>query len=277
MKPPLTKSVVLWQGPSKLTDEPVIVLASGILALSLNAKTGTMIQVYYLRADVAPADAVSSKSTRAICGECIHAPHRDGTCYVNPAFGAHQLWLSWKRGDVPWLQRKHWPHVFGDRHVRIGAYGDPASAPDWVARDLAAVAKGHTGYTHAWRDRPELRHVCMASVASDTERQEAEERGWRAFQVAAIDPETLTYLEPVSAKVVVCGASAERGHKTTCIECGACGGLTSKAKASIVIGAHGMRRIKHAGLRGLGHEKVRYQNKQIQNCSNSEGSWGFIP
>lgn len=273
----IAKSALLWLGPSELTDEPIVVLASGILDLSLNAKTGTMIQVYFLKADQAPGNAVAAKNTRAICGECSHAPHRDGTCYVNPAFGAQQLWLSWKRGDIPTLHRSAWRSVFQDRYVRIGAYGDPAAAPDWVSRDLAEVAKGHTGYTHAWRDRPELRHVCMASVGSDAERQEAEALGWRAFQVVAMDRDTLQYLEPVDPKVVICGASEERGKRTTCIECGACGGLASKANASIAIGAHGMRTFKHAGLRGLGRDAGRYRPLRRDGQARPAGSWGFVP
>ena len=33
--------------------------------------------------------------------------------------------------------------------------------------------------------------------------------------------------------------SAERGHKTTCDQCKACGGLGAKAKADVVITVHG--------------------------------------
>lgn len=273
----IKKSVLLWQGPSELTDEPIVVLASGILDLSVNAKTGTMVQVYFLRADIAPGKAVAAKDTRAICGECAHAPHRDGTCYVNPAFGPTQLWLSWQRGDVPALDPSAWHNVFHDRYVRIGAYGDPAAAPDRVALDLAAASRGHTGYTHAWRDRPALKAVCMASVGSDAERQQAEAQGWRAFQVVAMNRDTLTYLEPVSPDVVICGASEERDKRTSCVECGACGGLASKAKASIAIGAHGVRIHKHAGVRGLGRDARRYPKPESQEQARAGGSWGFVP
>ena len=38
---------------------------------------------------------------------------------------------------------------------------------------------------------------------------------------------------------VSCPASAEAGRKTTCESCKACGGTSAKAKASIVIEAHG--------------------------------------
>jgi len=251
------KSFELWRGPSWLTDEPVVALASGIGQASLNPKTGDAVQVYFLRADMSPSDAVRARDTRAICGECLHAPHRDGTCYVNPFYAAENLWQSWAAGGCPPLHRDFWPSRLGSRFLRLGAYGDPAAGPDELSLDLAAAADGHAGYTHAWRDRPALRTVCMASVSGEAELAEAEAEGWRGFQVLAMDHRNLRYLEPVPAGSVACGASVERGKRTTCAACRACGGTSSKARASIVVGAHGRSAGKLAALRGLGRTAAR--------------------
>lgn len=245
-------SFEVWRGLSWLTDEPVVALASGFGVPSRNPKTGAAVQVYFLRADVSPAEALRSRETRAICGECIHAPHRDGTCYVNPAYAAENLWRAWAAGGCPPLHRDFWESMLGARFLRLGAYGDPAAAPDELSHALAGAADGHAGYTHAWRDRPGLRSVCMASVSGEPERAEAEAAGWRAFQVLAMDTRTLRYMEPVPEGSVPCGASIERGKRTTCEACRACGGTSSKARASIVVGSHGTRAATLVGIRAKG-------------------------
>lgn len=270
------KSFEVWRGPSLLTDEPIVAIVAGLGDASLNPKTGAMAQLYFLKADMTPGDAVRRRDTRAVCGECVHAPHRDGTCFVNTFYGPTNLWRSWAAGDCPVLPRAEWGDALGGRHLRLGAYGDPASAPDDVSLALAAIVLGHTGYTHFWRDRPGLRQVCMASVTSTQERLLAEAKGWRAFQVVPMDPRTHRYLEPVGRDVAVCGASVERGKKTTCIACGACGGLSSKARASIVVGAHGMMAGKFASVRGLGGGAHRFATPPIADALPAEAEWGFV-
>jgi ABC-type polar amino acid transport system ATPase subunit len=56
--------------------------------------------------------------------------------------------------------------------------------------------------------------------------------GWRSFRVRAAESPTLQ-------GEVICPASKEAGQKTTCEACKACGGLSAKARADIVIMAHG--------------------------------------
>jgi hypothetical protein len=63
--------------------------------------------------------------------------------------------------------------------------------------------------------------------------EEAHAKGWRTFRVRAAN-------EPVTAKrEVICPASNEAGNRTSCLDCKACGGLSAKAKVSMVIIAHG--------------------------------------
>ena len=127
---------------------------------------------------------------------------------------------SWARGGV----------------IRLGSYGDPAAVPLELWRALVSRSSGHTGYTHQWRNcDPGFSDLVMASADSPAERILARARGYRVFRVR-------TESEPVEEREVVCPASAEAGKKTVCALCRACGGTSSKARADVVIAAHGIGR-----------------------------------
>lgn len=221
---------VLWRGPSLLDGEPIMVIATGFDIASRNAKTGEMIQTWILREDIAPGDALRTKEDKSICGDC---KHRGRTCYVMVHWGVTNVWKAAKRGKYPDVDRRSL-HRVGDGHaVRVGTYGDPAAVPTWVWARLLLTSKFHTGYTHQWRqDNPELKRICMASVDTVEEQASASAMGWRTFRVR-------TSYEAPLPKEVVCPASAEAGKKLTCEGCRACGGLSAKARADIVIKVHG--------------------------------------
>lgn len=77
----------------------------------------------------------------------------------------------------------------------------------------------------------------MASVDSETQRCEAVTAGWRTFRTREAD-------HRVGAAEIVCPASAEAGHLTTCALCNLCRGRATTAK-DIVIIAHGNRTAKY--------------------------------
>lgn len=117
------------------------------------------------------------------------------------------------------------------KHVRFGAFGDPAAVPTRVWADLAGISAGWTGYTHHWRTCDALLRVfLMASVDSVEEQRIAERRGWRTFRVRH---ETQAPLR----SEVICPASEEGQHSTTCDRCQLCSGLHRNAK-NVVIIAH---------------------------------------
>jgi hypothetical protein len=90
------------------------------------------------------------------------------------------------------------------------------------------------GYSHQWRDArfAAFKLLCMASADTPRQAAEAQSLGWRTFRVKG--PQALKL-----AGEVTCPASKEAGQKTVCASCKACGGDSSKARASIVINAHG--------------------------------------
>lgn len=223
-------SMIVWRGVSVLDGvTPLVVLAT---FGSANVKTGGMVQTWILRDDVAPHDALKAGLDGAICGDCPHrspASGGSGACYVTVWQGPRSTWAGYKRGNA----RPFDIDAFRGRRVRFGAYGDPAAVPFEVWEQLASVADGVTGYTHAWRSCDErFARIAMASCDSDDDYRAARRRGYRGFVVR-----TKGSAKPKG--LVVCPASAEAGKRTVCADCMQCGGTDSGRRASITIEAHG--------------------------------------
>ena len=224
---------VIYQGPSELDGEEIVVILTGIKGSSKNSKTGAMVQAWILRADQNPVAAYQSGADASICVDCMHRNH---SCYVVVAQAPLQVYKAWGRGRYADWTKAFPARKLAGRKVRLGAYGDPAAIPFSVWRRVFEQdITGWTGYTHQWR-RPEarrLRNYVMASVDTEAEAVEAQAQGWRTFRVRTPDAPTL-------GSEIVCPASVEAGQKTTCEACGLCKGQKSQAH-SIVIKSHGYR------------------------------------
>jgi len=230
---------ILWRGASLLDGAPIVVIG---IRKSGNRKTGRMLQTYILRADQSPIEAIRSGADVSICGSCPHRGYlvtdRDGfkrnkgrTCYVNIGQGPTGVYKAFMRGVYHACEDIE---EFGEgRLVRLGTYGDPGAVPKWVWSTLIRSAVGHTGYTHQWQTRPDLRGIVMASADNAQSAAVAHADGWRTFRVAM--PNHVSRLKTES----ICPASAEAGKKLTCESCLACHGAGSGRKGSIVIQAHG--------------------------------------
>jgi len=223
---------VFYDGPSLIDGAPII----GIAVLkSRNAKTGDMVQTFILRADQDPISAIQAGADKSICGDCKHrGPMGKRTCYVDVSKSVLAVFSAWCRGSYPLIDPVDaaW-HLVG-REVRIGAYGDGAAIPAQHWRNLIRFARGHTGYSHQWRQAfaQDLRSIVMASVDSPTERDLAIAMGWRTFRVR-------TAAQPIQVGEIACPASDEAGNRRQCIDCLACDGADRTAKASVSIIVHG--------------------------------------
>jgi len=236
---PRANGFIVYRGPSMLDGAPIIVVATGFAAGSANAKTGAgLIQTWILRDDVSPLEAVNTGADASICGDCVHrGAVVDGknvgrSCYVTVFQAPNNVWKTARRGAYASVPIDGLAALFEGRKIRFGAYGDPAAVPLSVLSAMSSRAAGWTGYTHQWRRFPELAPFCMASCDSLSERAGARALGFRVFRVST-SPGASDRLE------VICPASAEAGHKTTCDACMACGGTSARARADIVIAAHG--------------------------------------
>jgi hypothetical protein len=202
---------VTWRGSSRLDNAPIV---SIVTLGSNNRKTGPMHQQWILRADMHPQEALRSGADISICGNCRFRPNRDGkrVCYVMPfSFGA--VYKAFVAGKYPnGLPPEGTP-------IRLGAYGDPAAVPIEHLRELVARAGRHTGYTHQWRDEAhaDYKQLLMASADTAGDVERAMGLGWRTFRVRAADT-------PVLRNEVVCPATPEGGHRTTCAKCSLCSG-----------------------------------------------------
>jgi len=249
----IPNGAVIYRGPSQLDGLPIVVIAIGLNQKSANRKTGNMIQTYILCDDIDPVAAVKVGADISICGNCRHRgqikDHKNvgRTCYVNLGQGPLIVFRAFQRSLYPYIgdSNAKIAEISRERLVRIGTYGDPAAVPLYVWRSLTQHAVGHTGYTHQWKDRPELAKYCMASADTESDGIDARLAGWRTFRVVMPGQ-----VERMTGEAV-CPASKEAGKKLTCDKCLACDGTTSNRRGSIVIQAHGgtavMANVNKAG------------------------------
>jgi hypothetical protein len=237
--------VILYQGASLLDGAPIVAIATKILQASTNSKTGRMVQTFIIRSDVHPMEALRNGADASICGDCPHRPKVHPltgqpyrTCYVNVSRSVASVYRAFTRGRYARPGIDYDPRIladlFADLAFRAGTYGDPTAAPFQVWRRATLKARAITGYSHQWRTKKfqSFRLLCMASADSVADMDAAQALGWRTFRVRS-------RFELTRKGEVICPASAEAGHKTDCASCKACGGTSAKAKASIVIMAHG--------------------------------------
>lgn len=239
MKAETYTGAILWRGASELDGAPIMVIAAGLNG-SRNAKTGAgMVQIYIIRADVSPADAIRTGADASICGDCMHRGRRledgsiaDRTCYVTIWQGPRVVYEIASAGRYQHVDIETAADMLAGRIIRLGAYGDPAAVPFYVWQALLTRAKACTGYTHQWRLFPELAAYCMASCDSPADRAAAKIMGFRTFRVRAPG-------EALEDREIVCPAAKEAGAKTTCDACRACGGHSARARVDVSILAHG--------------------------------------
>ena len=225
------KGLVIYDGPSMFTGNPIIVIATGFKRVK-NKKTGKMIQIWILDRNMNPLEALESGDDENVCGSCFHRYSR--SCYVNVSQGPYAVYKAWKEGVYVRATKKHL-EMFRDRLVRIGAYGDPSSCPTSIWRSICGVAKGFTSYTHSWKIcDPELKEFCMASCDTVDDALEARKRGWKSFRVRQSDNDALLSNE------FICPAAKEAGKRLDCEHCLAChGGEWNGKQGTPCLARHG--------------------------------------
>lgn len=247
-------TAILYRGPSMLTGDPIAAVITGLRQKSSNRKTGPMLQTWIIRTDMNPSEAVVSGGDEAICGTCplrgsldARTTHMRQTrqapslkfgraCYV-PYFQApFQVWKGLGAAlelPLPELARR-----LRGAAIRVGSYGDPAAVPFEAWDRALAQTRSWVGYTHQWASCDQrLRDLLMASVETEAGAAEAQARGWRTFRARQGDLRNpKAGLRP---NEVICPASNEAGHRSTCQECNLCKGLASNSPRSIAILAHG--------------------------------------
>lgn len=162
------KGYILYEGASALDGAPIVAIAT---MSTSNVKTGDMVQTWIMRADIAPHLALKTGDDASVCGDCVHRPANQGSCYVTVFQAPLQVWKAYKAGRYSADMTEFEARLAG-RKLRIGAYGDGAAAPAELWERLVSIASGHTGYTHqAERAGFDPRLLKYLMVSADTERQ----------------------------------------------------------------------------------------------------------
>lgn len=224
--------MVIYEGPSMIDGEQIVAIATGIESPSRNRKTGPVVQVWIMRQDISPVDAVKTGEDVSVCGNCIHRHFKDGACYVIPGHAPQATWNAYRAGRYARATPGEVAVILARRVVRLGAYGDPGALPGNVIEPIAETAAEVLAYSHHWRARPDLAAVAMASVDSIAERLEAKAAGWRTFRVTEGDK---------GSGESICPAAEESKTRRpiTCKECRACNGNARGVSGDIVIKVHG--------------------------------------
>ena len=229
----LPNGVTLRVGSSHLDQAEIVTIAvfGSVIGNSVpNKKTGAMVQIYYLRTDINPQDAIRKGLDSSICGDCplswTQAKKGDARCYVLPFQAPYRVFEQWKMGKYPLLdemkpkQRQAVMNIFNTVPIRLGAYGDPACDQDTLKM---LVQRRWTGYTHQWREYPHLKQWLMASIDSIDEYEEAKQLGFRTYRH--------TKNEAMLENEIQCPNDT---HGTQCINCLLCNGTRYTAGKDVV-------------------------------------------
>jgi hypothetical protein len=218
---------IIDQGLSPIDGQPYV----AILTLkSSNRKTGDVAQVWIIRSDVNPVEAIATGDDYSICGNCPHRKQADGSrsCYVNIGQAVLSVYKAFKANKYPKATSKDLKRVLDGRRVRWGAYGDPAILHESVVLEINSYVLGHTGYTHQWRESfaDWCKGLFQASCDGMMDYVEASSRGYKTF--AVIPKGSKNY------SGVVCPATVTNSE-AQCRTCKLCDG----AKTDIYVEAHG--------------------------------------
>lgn len=224
---------VIQRGNSPIDGKPfvaVMTLESG------NRKTGNMCQVWILREDINPVEALAIGADYSICGDCIHRKQVNGkrSCYVNVGQAPLSVWRTYKAGGYVDLTDPavacdiNLGMVLNGRKIRWGAYGDPSILDADVVHTFNTFAAGHTGYTHQWRQpfAQWCKGVFQASCDGFADYLDASAHGWKTF---AVVPQGSEAFSGKQCPATIDNSSAQ------CRTCALCDG----AKTDIFVEAHG--------------------------------------
>lgn len=233
---------VLYRGPSLQDGAPIVAV---VVFKSTNDKTGNMAQVYILREDMHPMDAIKQDLDKAICGTCpLRYTYNPVTgkwgrvCYVNLGFGPSSIYKAMKRGLYPDMTPEEVGAILRGlgRGVRLGAYGDPGMIDVSVWERLVnAAGTFHTAYTHQWREpffQASLLHLAMASIDDVN----------TVTMLKELYPDARWYrlakdMDDVQAGEIACPSKkdAQGVRRVTCKDCKLCAGTSRNAKNITIV------------------------------------------
>ena len=242
----LAKGYVAYEGPSRNDGKPNVVI---VTMHTTNIKTGPMPTAWIIRSDIHPQEAVKTGEDFSICGNCHLRPEmveklkalgvdNPPSCYVAVFQAPTQIYKAYHRGVYVRVSLDELAEILRGRTLRIGGYGDGAVVPVAVWERLLQFVTRHTAYTHGWTmpnfDASFLK-IAMVSVDPFSVAEYAAE--FAALPTTGRKFRMLEDGETPKVDEVLCPNFT---HKTQCIDCGLCAGVSVQAK-HVVAHDHGPR------------------------------------
>ncbi len=221
--------MILWENKG-FGGKKAACICVGIDKPSKNAKTGEMIQAYFIGADNNPL--AEKGKPHPVCNRC---PLINNGCYVNQGQAVLGIYKKYKRGGYDKIIDFN---IFKGKKIRWGSFGEGILVGLKLLKKVNKLSSGHTAYTHNWHIKKyqPFKKYFMASVESFKDAQKAWAAGWRTFRI-------VQRIEDKTAQEVVCPATPFYKEKTgktiQCVDCMLCCGTSSRSPKSVVIVAHG--------------------------------------
>jgi len=197
-----------------------------------NKKTGDMAQIWIMRSDINPVEAIKQNIDDIICFECIHRLNR--TCYINPGQAPLKVYEAYKKGLYEPLNLERLSHELRYKTVRFGAYGEPVLIPIDIVKHIIKSSMSYTGYTQQWNNPKykQYRDIFMASIESNKQLKQTKKLGIRSYRVT-------NNQNDIKSNEIIC-PNVTKG--ITCNLCTLCDnqGKHKNAK-SIVVPVHGTK------------------------------------
>lgn len=237
--------MIIYEGQSPIDNNPIVVILTGLNG-SNNSKTGNMPQVWILRSDIHPTDALRTGADYSICGNCPHRPKVLGdnalksysrSCYVK-TMAPNAVYKAYKNNKYEKVDLNVLAKMLKNQKVRLGAYGEPSLIPIEIL-DKILVNCQSTGYTHQWKNCNErYSKYLMASCDNPIDVIQATAKGYRTFYVQNIKDFDSILRNVDGIKLAICPASKEMGKKVQCVNCMICSGTRSDFKSNVTIMMH---------------------------------------
>jgi hypothetical protein len=209
--------ILIWQGHSLLTGDPIQAILSGLAEPTSNRKTGDMLQTWILPVENIPSEAIQKGKDAAVCGNC---PLRQKICYVD-ARAPNSVWRANNKHQAPPLGEQHLEFIKDMKlPLRITSYGDAAATPFDAWIPLLEATNFQTGYTHQWLTCDQRwRDYLMASVETEEGALAAQAKGWRTFRIVSPTADPLP-------NEIICRNTGN--PSVSCRECRLCDGAGNK-------------------------------------------------
>lgn len=215
---------------------------------SSNRKTGKGVQIWILPREVSPHISRETGHDRTLqCKGCPLASYQG--CYV-ASHTLQSVWNAYRRGAYGYatIGTAAFERLFRGKYVRYGAYGNPSMLPLPLVREIADLARRHTGYFHDWHLMPAKRaqsygQYFMASTEPGN-RDRAKSLGLRTFTTRPTGADSAT---PGDGEILCPAVHPDPKRRLTCAQCGLCNGnARGRVLPDVVIPVHGYQVRKAA-------------------------------